>query len=46
MLISEDRTTSRLPVKPDHFLHQYRVHTLCIGGEVFPQGRFRVKTLV
>ena len=32
MLISEDRTTSRLPVKPDHFLHQYRVHTLRIGG--------------
>ena len=32
MLISEDRTTSRLPVKPDHFLYQYRVHTLRIGG--------------
>ena len=46
MLISEDRTTSRLPVKPDHFLHQYRVHTLRIGGEVFPQCRFRVKVLV
>ena len=46
MLISEDRTTSRLPVKPDHFLHQYRVHTLRIGGGVFPQCRFRAKVLV
>ena len=46
MFISEDRTTSRLPVKPDHFLHQYRVHTVRIGGGVFPQCRFRVKVLV
>ena len=45
MFINKDRTTSRLPVKPDHFLHQYRVHTLRIGGRVFPQCRFRVKVL-
>ena len=45
MLISEDRTTPRLPVKPDNFLHQYRFHTLCIGGGVLAQCRFRVKVL-